>query len=98
MVKVTRPLFSDTAHGSFADIGTFRRGRHGPEFIKIGGGGGIQPERQERLKACFAEAKAAHAQLPKIKVRRGNYWRWIIETPWPEFWAQWRIDHPECNQ
>lgn len=36
MVKVIRPLFSDEARGRIADIGSYRRGKHGPEFIAQG--------------------------------------------------------------
>jgi len=94
MVRVTRPLFADSARGRLSDLGSFRMGRHGAELIKQGGGGGQQPEQQERLKAEFAAAKAAHAASPTHEVKRQGAYVQIHDTPWPQFWDQWRIDHP----
>lgn len=97
MVKVIRPLFADTATGSVKGLGSFRMGQHGPELIKAGGGGGKQPERQKRLKQCFAEAKAAHAASPTETVKRQGAFVQIHTTRWAAFWRQWLIDHPECK-
>jgi hypothetical protein len=69
-------------------------GRHGPEFIKQGGGGGKQPERQVRLEAEFAKAKAAHADSPTHPDKRQGAYVQIHDVAWPAFWRQWLIDNP----
>jgi hypothetical protein len=85
MVKITRPLFGDTASGRVGDIGAFRTRNGNAEFIKLAVGNDAHTPKQLQLRACFAAAKTAHAALPSST--RG---------PWVLFWAQWLIDHPDC--
>jgi hypothetical protein len=86
MVKVVRPLFSDSARGRIADIGSFRMSRHGPQFIAQAQPVDRRTPPQLTLRGCFAQAKAAHAALPEDNRPR-----------WPAFWRQWLQDHPECT-
>lgn len=97
MAKVEQPLFGDSAVGKIGNIGTFRQGRHGPEFIKIAKGSGGNTETQQRQRACFAAAKAAHSQIVPTLIAtepRKIYRRF---PDWPTFWAQWLAEHPECR-
>ncbi len=97
MVKVVRPLFSDSASGRIGDIGTFRMSRNGPQFMALAEPVDRRTPRQLALRACFAAAKRAHSLIPPTTFYAGNRsWKRIIPT-WPDFWAQWRIDHPECQ-
>jgi hypothetical protein len=86
MVKVTRPLFSNAAYGTFADIGTFRRGQHGPQLIKQPIVNDRKTEAQLKMRACFKAAISEWSQLPTLT--RGK---------WSVYWRQWLVDHPECN-
>lgn len=97
MTKVTGPLFGTRATGSVADFGTFRMGQHGPEFIQIAAQDGPASEAQARLRACFATARAAWLLITPTKVKRGGRWVWRRSPPWPDYWRQWLIDHPECK-
>ena len=63
MVKVTRPLFSNAAYGTFADIGTFRRGQHGPQLIKQIIVNDRKTEAQLKMRACFKAAIREWSQL-----------------------------------
>jgi hypothetical protein len=86
MVKVTRPLFSNAAYGTFADIGTFRRGKHGPQLIKKTIVNDRKSEGQLKMRACFKVAINAWSQLPPLT--RGK---------WSVYWRQWLVNHPECK-
>ena len=86
MVKVTRPLFSNAAYGTFADIGTFRRGQHGPQLIKQTIVNDRKTEAQLKMRACFKAAISEWSQL--------SVW---TRTTWPVYWRQWLVDHPECK-
>ena len=86
MVKVTRPLFSNAAYGTFADIGTFRRGQHGPQLIKQLIVNDRKTEAQLKMRACF---KAAISEWSQLSV--------YTRTTWPVYWRQWLVDHPECK-
>jgi hypothetical protein len=86
MVKVTRPLFSNAAYGTFADIGTFRRGQHGPQLIKQTIVNDRKSESQLKMRACFKVAISEWSQLPPLT--RGK---------WSVYWRQWLVDHPECK-
>jgi hypothetical protein len=86
MVKVTRPLFSNAAYGTFADIGTFRRGKHGPQLIKQTIVNDRKSEGQLKMRACFKAAISEWSQLPTLT--RGK---------WSVYWRQWLVDHPECK-
>jgi hypothetical protein len=86
MVKVTRPLFSDSATGKLGDIGAFRRAKSGAQFIPLTVPTDRQTEKQLRLRACFSAAKAAHAALPQNS-----------RPKWGVYWRQWLLDHPACQ-
>lgn len=96
MTRVAGPLFGSAAVGRVGRIGTFRRGRHGPEFIRIAQGGGGDSEAQRRLRACFAAAKAAHSEIAPTLYMVGKQKRYHRLPSWPVFWTQWLADHPEC--
>ena len=86
MVKVTRPLFSNEAFGKFADIGTFRRGQHGPQLIKQPVVNDRKTAAQLKMRACFKAAISEWSQL--------SVW---TRAKWPVYWRQWLVDHPECK-
>ena len=86
MVKVTRPLFSNEAYGKFADIGAFRRGQHGPQFMKLPVVNDRKSEAQLKMRACFKAASLAWS-----KADQGT------RPTWPVYWQQWLINHPECK-
>jgi len=94
MVKVVRPLFSDSAYGQIGNIGSFRRGRHGPEFIAQGQPTDRQTPRQLQLRARFAAAKAAHSAIPVTDYMEGEEIRYHRIPAWADFWAAWIIEHP----
>jgi hypothetical protein len=94
MVKVVRPLFSEAAHGRIADIGSFRRGRHGPEFIAQAQPTDRQTPRQQALRARFAAAKAAHSAITPTPFWDGQRTRYHRVPDWKTFWAGWVIQHP----
>jgi len=96
MTRVTGPLFGTAAVGRIDDIGSFRMGRHGPEFIQQAKGSGGNTDAQQRLRTCFAEAKAAHSAITPTSYWDGDRTRYHRIPDWPTFWAQWLIDHPDC--
>ena len=85
MVKVVRPLFSDSARGNIADIGSFRMAPSGPQFIAMASPSDPKTAPQLQSRDCFRRAKAEHTALGD-----GN------RPPWPDFWRTWLADHPEC--
>jgi len=97
MTKVTSPLFGAEAHGRIGEIGSFRRGRHGPEFIQHPKTRKVEAGPQPIIRACFQAAKAAHSAIPPIRIKIGDRWVKVRLPRWPEFWRQWLIDHPECR-
>lgn len=97
MTKVTRPLFGDTARGNIGDLGTFRMGRYGPEFIAIARGTGGHSDAQLRLRDCFRAAKAAHSAIPPTPYESDGTSGTHRIPAWPDFWRQWLIDHSECQ-
>jgi len=64
VVKVTRPLFSNAAYGKFADIGAFRRGKHGPQLMKLPVVNDSKTEARLKMRACFKAASIAWSKLP----------------------------------
>ena len=86
MVKVVRPLFSDSARGRIADIGSFRMSRNGPQFIAQAQPRDNPTPAQRTRRDWFRTAKAAHSAQPKE-----------TRPAWPSFWRQWLLDHPECS-
>ena len=86
MVKITRPLFSNEAYGKFADIGAFRRGQHGPQFMKLPVPNDRKTEAQLKMRACFKAASIAWS-----KADQGT------RPTWPVYWQQWLVNHPECK-
>ena len=97
MVKVVRPLFSDSARGRIADIGSFRMSRNGPQFIAQAQPTDNPNPAQLTRRACFAQAKAAHSAIPPTAYMVGNVTRYKRIPDWPSFWRQWLLDHPECS-
>lgn len=94
MTRVTQPLFSDSARGSFARLGAFRMGRHGPEFIRLATG---QRTPIESLTPAQIRFKAAHeaymALTPEWTEEDGR--RYHRRNPrWALFYQQWCEDHP----
>jgi len=83
MVRITRPLFSDFATGKIADIGTFRMGKHGAQFMAITHPVDRKTPKQLALRACFKAARAAWLALPAHD-----------REPWGDFWRSWLITHP----
>lgn len=97
MTKVTRPLFGERASGNIADIGTFRMGRHGPEFIRIAKTDKPATARQRQFRDCFKAARAAWIALP-IKIKYVDNKPVEYRDPeWIPFWNNWLAEHPDCN-
>jgi len=86
MVKVVRPLFSDSAVGRIGNIGAFRRSKDGTQFIPITTPTDRKTVKQLQLRACFSAAKKAHADVPRQ-----------YRIDWPVYWRQWLVDHPGCR-
>lgn len=97
MVKVVRPLFSDSARGRIADIGSFRMSRHGPQFIAQAQPTDNPTPGQLARRECFKLAKAAHAAIPPTAYMVGNVTKYKRIPDWPTFWRQWLQNHPECT-
>lgn len=94
MTRVSRPLFSDSARGDFAGLGTYRMGRHGPEFIRLATGQRTPVATLTPSQTRFQEAVAAFKLLtPEWTEEDGR--RYFRRNPrWALFWAQWVEDHP----
>ena len=85
MVKVVRPLFSESARGNIADIGSFRMAPSGPQFIAMASPTDPKTPAQLQSRDCFKQAKAEHTALEEG-----------TRPLWPVFWRAWLADHPEC--
>lgn len=94
MVRITRPLYSDTATGRIEGLGSFRRARSGtfhlvnPPFPEI-----PRPSPDPVRAQHLAIAKKQHAQIPPTKLNQGGKWRWLIIPTWPDYWAQYQMDN-----
>ena len=97
MVKVVRPLFSDSAHGRIADIGSFRMSRNGPQFIAQAQPRDNPTPGQLTRRECFKLAKAAHSAIEPTGFPNGTGTIFRRVPDWPTFWRQWLLDHPECS-
>lgn len=97
MVKVIRPLFSDSATGRIGEIGTYRMSRNGPQFMLLAKPTDRQTIRQMQLRACFRAAKKAHSQIPPTEFWNGRRTVYRRVPAWAVFWAQWRAEHPDCQ-
>ena len=97
MVKVVRPLFSDSARGRIADIGSFRMSRHGPQFIAQAQPTDNPTPGQRARRECFRLAKAAHSAIAPSWVNVNGEWVKRRVPDWPTYWRQWISDHPECT-
>lgn len=97
MTKVHSPLFGESAVGRIGNIGTFRMGRHGPEFIRQAQGVARRTDAQARIRECFQEAKAAHSLIEPTRFKIGDQWYEHRIPLWADFWRQWILDHPECR-
>lgn len=98
MAKVTRPLFANSASGPVAGMGSFRMGRHGPEFITPQKARKTEAGPRPKIRDGFAAAQAAYSQITPVKVKFGKKYRLIRLPRWPDFWRQWLIDHPEYRE
>lgn len=86
MTKVTGPLFSVSASGQLRDIGTFKNGRYGPEFIPLNRPAGKKPEPAVPIRKCLKAARAVYWKIPKL------------ERPlWGDFWRDWLATHEDCH-
>lgn len=86
MVKITRPLFADAATGKIGDIGAFRNGQHGPEFMVISTPIDRKTPKQVGIRTCFKTAIKTWALLNR-KTR----------PSWQVYWRTWLSNHPECK-
>ena len=86
MVKITRPLFADAATGKIGDIGTFRKGQHGPEFMVISTPIDRKTPQQIGIRTCFKTAIKTWATLNRT-----------TRPSWQAYWRTWLTQHPECQ-
>ena len=93
-LRITRPLFSDSARGRISGLGSFRAARSGTHHLVV------EPfPKQARASpdpvraAHLGAAKKLHAQIPPTKVLLGGKWRWLILPEWPAYWAQYQADN-----
>ena len=84
MVKITRPLFADAATGKIGDIGTFRNGQHGPEFMVISTPIDRKTPKQVGIRTCFKTAIKTWATLNRT-----------TRPSWQAYWRTWLTHHPE---
>lgn len=90
MTRVTHPLFSSWATGPIAGLGSFRMGRHGPEFIFTATPHDPSTTAQEAHRALFRQARAEWKALTLPRPKWGPWWaQWYIAymapapaTPW----------------
>jgi hypothetical protein len=86
MVKLTRPLFADSAFGQVGSLGAFRRGRHGAQFMVLSVPTDRKSPKQLALRACFKTARQQWQALDKSK-----------RSPWGVYWRQYLANHAECQ-
>lgn len=93
-LRITRPLFSDSARGRISGLGSFRAARSGTHHLVV------EPfPKQARASpdpvraAHLGAAKKLHAQIPPTKVLLGGKWRSLILPGWPAYWAQYQAEN-----
>lgn len=96
MAKLTGPLFGTAASGTILRTVTYRTRDGATCAVRRVDRQAPAGDRCEQMRACLAAAKAAHAASPTTTVWRAGRWVQRHVTAWPDFWAQWRQDHPEC--
>lgn len=97
MTRVFSPLFGTAASGRVGTLGSMRTRGGKTQFIQQAKGLGGRTAAQQRLRACFAAAKAAHSALP-IETHYVGDVPYHYRTPaWPDFWRQWLADHEDCT-
>lgn len=96
VLKVTSPLFAVSASGSIAGVGTYSRLPDGSFIVTAVKTGNPNPNKDNlRMRESFKEAMAIWITLPKtLRPLNGRFY-WIINPRWPDYWAQWVLDHPE---
>ena len=97
MTKITGPLFGTSAKGQVGDIGYFRDGPRGPQFVAGKLPAYTSTPAQQTVRDCFAAAKAVHSAIKPTRIGTTYPARYLILPTWPVFWAQWLVDHPECK-
>ena len=86
MAKVTKPLFANAATGSIAGVGSFRKGKHGYQFMTTSAPTKDPTAAQLKMRACFSVARSAWCQLPEQS-----------RSTWPVYWRAYILAHPECK-
>jgi hypothetical protein len=86
MVRITGPLFGTCATGKVAGVGSFRKTATGVSLVKAPPMSRTPTVEQRRIQECIAAAMRSWAGIHKY-----------TRPFWPNYWAQWQIDHPECR-
>lgn len=97
MTKIIGPLYGSAATGKLGDLGHFRKGPRGPQFVAPQDPAARKAMEARPIHACLAAAKAAHSAIPPQRVWNGKHWVWRRSPTWKVFWAQWLTQHPECR-
>ncbi len=93
-LKITSALFGTGTTGKLKQVGTFRANKDGTRHI-------YTTRLRQRpppspfpvMSANLAEAKRQHAQGAKHQIIVYGEKRWVLITPWADFWEQWGADH-----
>ena len=94
MVRITRPLFSDTASGKIKGMGSYRKTRAGTVHLINHAWPNPNSTRPSPVNAQhLAIAKRQHAQIAPTQILIGGKLRWLILPRWPEFWVQYLVDN-----
>lgn len=96
MAKLTGPLFGTEASGTIRGTITYRTRAGATCAVMRADRPPPAGDRCEQMRACLIAAKQAHAASPTALVWQGGRWVSRHVTAWPDWWAQWRLDHPEC--
>lgn len=94
MAKIERPLFSDLAGGSIADLLTFRTRNGKAETMRQRKSTRDPSTEQQLHHNRFATAHAEWMMLPKQKVHINKRYYWRRIPAWPAFYRTWITEHP----
>jgi len=95
-IKITRPLFADSAKGRIRSVGKFIEKNGKTYLVSQKKNTSLSKNLPEAMSNCLGIAKKLHSEIPPTQVIVGGQFVMRIIPIWSEYWAQYLIDNPSC--
>ncbi len=95
-VKITRPLFADSAKSTIRSVGKYVIKNGQSYIISEKKNPALAKNLPESMSDCLAQAKKLHSLIPPTQVNVSGKLVMRIIPKWADYWSQYLIDNPAC--